>query len=312
VVPALGGATVGTLTAVGGTLSAPVVASSLAGTYTFDATTGAATSHLGFHVITPSPLVFRGDTQAYISGAFGSGGPFYLQLFFGSQVAAIDGFSSGGSFLAQSGPTIVGQHVLVGYGTTVLSFSMDTCPPTAPGSNNACFPEWTATLPGVTTAPVGIDADHAAVATADGTVTALNLADGSVAWSAATGATGLTAPALARGRLYAGAANGSVYALDAAGCGAATCSPRWSVSTGTAAISHQPAVAGEVVFAGTANGQVVAFRSGCATATCAVLWHAAVSDAAPGGAVSGPIIANATVYAATSSGGLAAFHLPAS
>ena len=52
-------------------------------------------------------------------------------------------------------------------------------------------------------------------------------------------------PALAGGVLYVPTADGDLVAVDAAGCGAATCEPLWSAAIDGTAITEQPAVSGD-------------------------------------------------------------------
>jgi LPXTG-motif cell wall-anchored protein len=303
---------VGQLTVIGAGLSAPVGNGFANGSATFDASTGAVSnSQVAIHEFR-GPLVHRADVDAYVTGGFGSGGPVIVLVSYGASSGVVHSGSELET-LPWVGPTIVGRHVLVGYGTDMLSFSLDACPPVDGMAAISCAPEWTAPLAALPQAATGMDDDHVAVATADGDVAVLNLTDGSRAWTGLTGSSGLTAPAVAQGSFFVGAADGTVYAFPAAGCGAATCSATFSVATGGAAISDQPAVGADVVYVGNASGQVFAFASaGCGTPACPTLWTASVDDTPSPGSVRGPIVADGTLYAATSTGSLAAFGLPGS
>jgi hypothetical protein len=303
---------VGQLTAIDAGLSAPVGNGFANGSATFDASTGAVSdSHVAIHEFR-GPLVHRADVDAYVTGGFGSGGPIIVLVSYGSHYGVV--FSSAGVETSPwVGPTIVGRHVLVGYGTDVLSFALDTCPPVAGMAASYCAPEWTAPLAALPQAATGVDDGHVAVATADGDVAVLDVADGSLAWTARTGANGLTPATVAQSSVFVGAADGTVYAFPVAGCGAPICSPTFSIATGGAAISDQPAAGADVVYVGNVSGQVFAFAAaGCGVPACPTLWTAPVDDAPSPGSVRGPIVADGTVYAATSTGSLAAFGLPGS
>ena len=142
------------------------------------------------------------------------------------------------------------------------------------------------------TAPV-LAPDESAlyVATDDGTLLALDAADGHVLWSAALGATPSADPALAEGRLYVPLADGDLAVLAADGCGAATCDVAWRADVGGA--GRQPAVAGGVVFVGTDTGRLVALRAaGCRAASCRPLWHEDLGAAVTGA----PAVTNGRLY----------------
>lgn len=110
------------------------------------------------------------------------------------------------------------------------------------------------------------------VGTDDGTLLALDAADGHVLWSAALGAAPSADPALAEGWVYVALEDGDLVALPAGGCGAAACDVAWRADVGAPGV--QPAVAGGLVFVGTDAGRVVALRAaGCGRPTCHPLWH---------------------------------------
>lgn len=72
------------------------------------------------------------------------------------------------------------------------------------------------------------------------------------------GRSGQLAPSVANGVVYVTSDDGQVHALDAAGCGAATCAPLWSAAL-PAAPSSPVTVADGRPFVGTTTGDLVAF-----------------------------------------------------
>jgi outer membrane protein assembly factor BamB len=195
----------------------------------------------------------------------------------------------------------------------IESYSLDSCTPQPPPyPSGFCAPEWTATLPAAPQYPVGVGTTETAVGLANGDVAVLDVATGALMWTAHTGSSAATAPAVANGHLYVGAGDGRLYAFASAGCGQATCGPEWSGPTATGtSVSHQPAVANGVVYVGTSAGVVYAFAAaGCGTSSCPSAWSGAVDPSGPAAPVSGPIVWNGTVYASAGAT-LAAFRLPA-
>src|SRR5262249_13326211 len=101
---------------------------------------------------------------------------------------------------------------------------------------------------------------------------ALDRTTGGDAWRAelGTGATG-TGIAVADGTVYVTAVDssgttGTLLALPAAGCGAATCAPAWTTAPGGAGGS--PVVAGGVVYSSTPTAVVAVAAAGCGGSTC--------------------------------------------
>lgn len=136
-------------------------------------------------------------------------------------------------------------------------------------------PLWATPTPGtpVTSPVLAPDESVLYVGTDDGTLLALDAADGHVRWSVALGAAPSADPAVAEGWVYVTLDDGDLVALPAGGCGgAATCEVAWRADVGGAGV--QPAVAGGLVFVGTDAGHVVALRaSGCRRPTCRPLWR---------------------------------------
>lgn len=84
----------------------------------------------------------------------------------------------------------------------------------------------------------------------------------------------------------------TLYAFNANGCGAATCSPLWSATN--AGGSEDLAAANGVVYVGSQDDYLYAFsESGCGNVTCTPLWK----GQAPGPITGAPAIANGVVYA---------------
>jgi outer membrane protein assembly factor BamB len=78
-------------------------------------------------------------------------------------------------------------------------------------------------------------------------------------WSVATGGPVKSSPAVANGVVYAGSDDGKLYAVDAHGCGAATCAPLWTSAAG-APVRSSPAVAVGSVYVGRDDGTLTAYR----------------------------------------------------
>jgi outer membrane protein assembly factor BamB len=122
-------------------------------------------------------------------------------------------------------------------------------------------------------------------------------------------------PKVVNGVVYVGAADGTLYAFDAAGstgCAGTpvrTCAPLWTAATGRE-IDATPAVVNGIVYVGAADGRLFGFdaagSTGCAgtpVKTCAPLWKAATA-----GAISGsPAVANGVVYVGATDGTFYAF-----
>jgi outer membrane protein assembly factor BamB len=264
----------------------------------------------------------RGSTALLVSYGFGSGTPVAISLGIVHLDApgtgwsgTIDVVSSGGGVAPpmtlgtarayQGGPGLMPQPS--GDPTRangVRAYPVATPAPLCPGTTFVRCPVWSTPVDGTgATSPVlSSDESTVYVGTTAGTVYALDAATGAVRWTAAVGAGVVASPALAEGKLYVPTTDGDLVVLDAAGCGAATCSPQWQGTT-AGPIRVQPAVAGGVVFTGSADadGTVTAFdAAGCGTAaaTCPSLW-----DADTGSPVTGaPAVAAGRLYVGTQDG----------
>jgi hypothetical protein len=299
---------VGPLSAVGDKVLAPVNWDDDAGgVFTFDDTTGARSGSGSVHHVVLGSVATRNDATAVVSMSFIPVNDRYFFLDYGTYSTVLD---TAGSVTS---PSIIGRSVLVGVDNRIKSFSLDTCvpDPALPPQFPSCAPQWTATVPAAPRDPVGIGTSEAAIGLANGDVAVLDLGTGALEWTAHTGSTAATAPAVANGQLYVGAGDGDVDAFSATGCGESTCAPEWSGATASgAAVSHQPAVGNNVVYVGTSTGAVYAFAAGgCGTSACASLWNGAVNPSGPAAPVWGPVVASGTVYASAGST-LAAFRLP--
>jgi hypothetical protein len=297
---------VGPLTAVGGGVLGPVSWGIAGGLFTFDDATGARSGGVQIHFSVVGSVVERSDAEAQVDFVFGSGGPFITELGYAGHTAILS--TSGGP--AVTSPTLVGRYVLVGVANMLEAFSLDTCVPYPPPEQNYCTPQWSLTLPAAPRDPVGIGSTSAAIGLANGDVEVVDVASGSLQWTAHTGATAATEPAVANGQLYVGGADGRLYAFASAGCGHPTCLPEWSGATATgASISSQPAIAGNVTYVGTSTGRVYAFAaSGCHASSCPALWNGRVDASATPGAVQGPVVSDGTLYASAGAT-LAAFRV---
>ncbi len=138
------------------------------------------------------------------------------------------------------------------------------------------------------------------------------------AWIDTTGSAVSTAPTVANGVTYVGAADGNLSAFDAAGikgCSAGppkTCAPLWTGAVGVGALRTSPAVAGGVVYI-QGRDTLVAFDAngvnGCTSGppvTCAPLW----TSVSLGDVRSSPTVAGGMVFT-TGSNGLLAFDAAA-
>lgn len=94
----------------------------------------------------------------------------------------------------------------------------------------------------------------------------------------------------------------TLFAFNANGCGAATCSPLWSATNYGG--SEDLAAANGVVYVGSQDDYLYAFNEGgCGSATCAPLWK----GQAPRPVTGAPAVANGVVYATVQPGTRGAF-----
>jgi hypothetical protein len=139
---------------------------------------------------------------------------------------------------------------------------------------------------------------HQGYNTAEHVLSPSNVGALGAAWTATTGYSIDSSPAVANGVVYVGSGDYKLYAY-AVGCasGGGTCSPLWTALTGDA-IYSSPAVADGVVYVGSADDKLYAFDSagvvGCSGSpkTCTPLWTASTGSAIE----SSPAVANGVVY----------------
>jgi outer membrane protein assembly factor BamB len=178
-------------------------------------------------------------------------------------------------------PTLAGGQVLVTHGTVLDAYAAAGC------GAAVCSPTWSVPFPdGASDAVAG--STGPVFLTSAGNLLALDRATGAELWTMPLGPPGEISSggvALAEGTVYvvAGPADGSpsLRAVDAAGCGAATCSPEWTATLpGTG--PRAPVVGADVVYTSTSAGVHAFDTAGCGAATCSPL----TSVAAPGGVLS--------------------------
>ena len=123
------------------------------------------------------------------------------------------------------------------------------------------------------------DLAHSGYNAAETTISAANVANLGVAWSATTGDSIYSSPAVANGVVYVGSHDGKLYAY-AVGCasGGGTCTPLWTATTGVGIFSS-PAVANGVVYIGSGDHKLYAYSlSGLSGATYPALTPARILD----------------------------------
>src|SRR6185437_439716 len=117
------------------------------------------------------------------------------------------------------------------------------------------------TTPSASAPPVGTGTATCYFGSDSGSVFAVDVASGNLAWARNTG--GSPAPTVIRGIVYAGGGNGILYALDAA-----TSSVRWKSDIG-GNVTSPPTVTGGIVYADIGGGTVNAVSA----ATGKTLWN---------------------------------------
>jgi hypothetical protein len=108
-------------------------------------------------------------------------------------------------------------------------------------------------------------------------------------------------PVVANGLLYVPEVDGGVEVFDAAGCGAATCTPVWTARAGTVHVGEL-AVTDTTLYAPSDDGHLYAFPStGCGASTCTPAWSVNA-----GSGTHAPTVAGSVVLAGTQDGRLVA------
>lgn len=192
------------------------------------------------------------------------------------------------------------------YGTDVLDgWRIDRActiggPPPQPP---VCMPDVRVQLDGRPTSPVIDDTDATVyVASAAGTVYAVDTATGAVRWTAPAGAPVHQPPALGSGGLFVATDDGRLLTFDPAGCGAATCAAVRTVAL-AGPPDTPPALAGGVVYVASGGGAVAAYPA-TGPAPAAPLWSTALGSPVTGG----PTVAVSTLYVGTADGRVVAYR----
>lgn len=213
-------------------------------------------------------------------------------------------FQAGPGLLATEPGSAARGNGVRGYSTTE---ARPGCGPTG-GLAVEC-PVWATPIDGAApTEPViGETGDVVFVGTDNGTLYALDAADGTVLWTAALSAAIEAPPAVAYDTVFVPTADGRVVALPEDGCGNAVCEPIWQSSPGAGgAIRVQPAVANDVLFvAGSGDdGELRAFdATGCGGPVCDPTWSTTTGSPITGA----PAVSNGYLYVGTSDGHLNAY-----
>lgn len=306
-----------------GTLLVSYGRGNLGGSYTVERLDGATGASLG--IIDGFGFVNgqRGSLMVQHRVGFGSGGPVATSLKVSDSADPSVGWSGiihvttnssassvtlgeAGVYQAGAGIVSMADPASPTIGNGVRAWPLSGVPHCGPSNAISC-PMWATPLNGSGTVPV-LNGDESVLytATSAGTAYAVSTVDGSILWSASLGAGASAIPALAEGVLYVPTVDGRLVALDADGCGAATCSSLWSATGGTGSISDQPAVAGGVVFTGWGDGSVHAFTAaGCGVATCSPVWSVSTGSAISGA----PAVSNGQLYVGTQDGRVIAYGL---
>jgi len=227
---------------------------------------------------------------------------------FGSVPTTAPPATLGRERLYYAGPATVSYRPPVDV-TGVRAFPLTPPDPCAPPPEGLPLgplpcPLWATPTTGtpVTSPVLGPDESVLYVGTDEGTLLALDAADGHVRWTAALGAAPSADPAVAEGWVYVPLANGRLVSLPADGCGVAACDVAWWADVGGTGV--QPAVAGGLVFVGTDTGQVVALRAtGCGKPACRPLWRRGVRSPVTGA----PAVTGGRLYVGVSPNRLVAF-----
>jgi outer membrane protein assembly factor BamB len=293
---------------VNGQIVVPWDLAEFAGTFDHDPTTGAFTSPSGAFVL--GHIVTRATHQASLDESFAQGNTFISLDYGGSKAGYIDFLSQGQQREPYSDPAIVGDHVWVGYGGSLMRFDRRGPCPTVPGDPNLCLPNGTADIIGNI---VGLAAGpHGTIVatTDDGYLQVFDGTTGSELWRA-TGSPNVTAPTVGSGLITIGDSEhstrtGYLFAYPARGCGASECSPSWSGSLDSEIVSA-PSIGDGVVVVGTHNRKVVAFSiATCSAGPCSQILLGRVANPITGG----PVVGGNTVVVGTAAGDLVGFRAP--
>src|SRR5438132_1069831 len=122
-------------------------------------------------------------------------------------------------------------------------------------------------------------------------------------WTGATGGAIEPTATVGGGVVYVGSDDGTLYAFDAAGCGAAKCRALWTGNLGSSVFESTPALANGMVYLGSQHNVAAFDAAGCGAKECNPIWQAPNDDEFYGGS---PAVTGRRVYIGLESG-LAAF-----
>jgi PQQ-like domain len=170
-----------------------------------------------------------------------------------------------------------------------------------------CPLAWTVDVGAPVVGPaVALAGGDLAVATSDGRVSVVDATSHLVEWTADVGAPIAQPLAATAAAIFATGSDGSVAALPAGGCGAATCTADWTAALASPA-SARPSIGGDVLYVGSTDGTVTALpAAGCGAPTCDALW----TGSTPSGITGAPAILAGTLVVGSSDGTVTAFGLP--
>jgi outer membrane protein assembly factor BamB len=197
-------------------------------------------------------------------------------------------------------PTALGRdRIVFGLDDQVQAFARTGC--------YYCQALWTTDLGATATTPALSNASQTVfVGDSSGGVSALNLIDGSVRWTADLGGDRsiVAPPSIGYGQLYVTSSDGRLHSFDAGGCGAPTCGPTWVADVG-GEVEMQAALAGGVVYVATTDGTLHALdANGCGAAECPLLWSSDTGSRITGG----PVVSDGHLLVGTEDGRLIAYR----
>jgi len=148
----------------------------------------------------------------------------------------------------------------------------------------------------------GFDATHDGFNIGEQAINGLSVYRLRGSWSATLGSGAIGPVAVTAGVAYAVSNGGTLSALPAGGCGAATCAPTWTAHPGGTLFGAS--VANGVVLLTSGDGKLLAYdAAGCSAKTCDPSWTATVGS----GASAPPTVSGDFVYAGSSDGTVSAF-----
>jgi outer membrane protein assembly factor BamB len=296
---------------VNGQIAVPWAIALQAGAFDHDPETGAVTSGPGGFVL--GHIVTRGTHRASLNETFEVGSAF-ITLDYGRNdragyIATVDGAPPE----PYSDPVIVGDHVWVGYGGSLMRFDRrGRCVP-VPDAPPLCGPNGTADIIGNIVGLAAGPNGTIVATTDDGVLQVFDGATGVALWrSIGSPGPGITAPTVRSDLITLGYSHGAtkrtgvLFAYPATGCGASECSPSWAVDVNSPIVSA-PSIGGGFVVVGSRNRNIVAVSiSACAAGSCSPIPLGRVASTITGG----PVVGDHMVVVGTASGDLAGFREP--